>query len=36
MAWITVKCKYCNNLVTFMGSWDMPLAVVCKECAAKR
>lgn len=37
MALITLKCSDCGkNSVSYYGSWDMPLKVVCKQCAENR
>ena len=36
MGWCEGKCKYCGNKVSWYGSWDMPLDLVCADCAKNK
>jgi len=36
MSWVTVSCAKCGCKVSYFGSWDMPLDVLCEKCAKER
>ena len=36
MGYVVTSCKYCRKEVSFMGSWDMPMDVVCSDCSKNK